>query len=49
MRTYIAARFGIGAMEMTSDEILTLLRRGELVPPKSATDLAEACCATPTW
>ena len=41
VRTYIAARFGIGAMEMTSDEILTLLRRGELVPPKSATDLAE--------
>ena len=41
VRTYIAARFGIGAMEMTSDEILTLLRRGELVSPKSATDLAE--------
>ncbi|MEG2369831.1 MAG: hypothetical protein RSB23_01595 [Alistipes sp.] len=38
LRTYIAARYGIGAMEMISDEILEALRREE-VPQKSAMDL----------
>jgi len=38
LRTYIAARYGIGAMEMTSDEILAAMRGVEL-PQKSAMDL----------
>lgn len=38
LRTYIAARYGIGAMEMTSDEIISAMRSVEL-PQKSAMDL----------
>ncbi len=38
LRTYIAARYGIGAMEMTSDEIIVAMREVEL-PQKSAMDL----------
>ena len=38
LRTYIAARYGIGAMEMTSDEIIGELRNFDL-PAKSALDL----------
>lgn len=38
LRTYIAARYGIGAMEMTSDEIIEAMRDVEL-PRKSALDL----------
>lgn len=38
LRNYIAARFGIGAMEMTSDEIIDALRNFDL-PAKSAFDL----------
>lgn len=38
LRTYIAARYGIGAMEMTSDEIIVAMRSVEL-PQKSAMDL----------
>ena len=38
LRTYIAARYGIGAMEMTSDEIIEAMRGVEL-PRKSAMDL----------
>lgn len=38
VRTYIAARWGIGAMEMTSDEIIGALR-GEELPDKARMDL----------
>ena len=38
LRTYIAARWEIGAMEMTSDEILAALRTAEL-PDKARMDL----------
>lgn len=38
LRTYIAARYGIGAMEMTSDEIIEAMRGIDL-PQKSAMDL----------
>lgn len=39
LRTYIAARYGVGAMEMTSDEILAALRGTEGLPQKSAMEL----------
>ncbi len=39
LRTYIAARWGVGAMEMTSDEILAALRPVDL-PDKARMDLA---------
>ncbi len=39
LRTYIAARYGIGAMEMTSDEIIQALHRIDDMPQKSAMDL----------
>ena len=38
LRTYIAARWGIGAMEMTSDEIIEAMR-GEELPDKARMDL----------
>ncbi len=38
LRTYIAGRYGIGAMEMTTDEIVDALKDIEL-PQKSAMDL----------
>ena len=38
LRTYIAARWGFGAMEMTSDEIIDAMRREEL-PDKARMDL----------
>ena len=38
LRTYIAARWGIGAMEMTSDEIIEAMRSEEL-PDKAGMDL----------
>ncbi len=38
LRTYIAARWGIGAMEMTSDEIIEAMRPEEL-PDKARMDL----------
>ena len=38
LRTYIAARWGIGAMEMTSDEIIAAMRPVEL-PDKARMDL----------
>ena len=38
LRTYIAGRWGITAMEMTSDEILRAIRREDL-PDKAAMDL----------
>ncbi len=38
LRTYIASRWGIGAMEMTSDEILEAMRSEEL-PTKASMDL----------
>lgn len=38
VRTYIAARWGIGAMEMTSDEIIAAMR-GEELPDKARIDL----------
>ena len=38
LRTYIAARWGIGAMEMTSDEIIAALQPVEL-PDKARMDL----------
>lgn len=40
LRTYIAGRFGVGAMEMTSDEIVEAMRGVDL-PRKSAMDLAQ--------
>ena len=41
LRTYIAGRYGIGAMEMTSDEILAAVRvlSEEELPKKAAMDL----------
>ncbi|MEG0498595.1 MAG: hypothetical protein RR522_01805 [Alistipes sp.] len=39
LRTYLAARYHFGAMEMTSDEIIDALRGVEDVPQKSAMDL----------
>ncbi|MBR5850512.1 MAG: hypothetical protein IKZ12_05585 [Alistipes sp.] len=38
LRTYIAGRWGVGAMEMTSDEILSAMRSVEL-PDKARMDL----------
>ena len=38
LRTYIAGRWGIGAMEMTSDEIIEAMRSQEL-PDKASMDL----------
>lgn len=38
LRTYIAGRWGIGAMEMTSDEIIAAMRSVEL-PDKASMDL----------
>lgn len=38
LRTYIEGRYGIGAMEMTSDEIIRAMRGAEL-PRKAAMDL----------
>ncbi|WP_278964780.1 hypothetical protein [Alistipes senegalensis] len=38
LRTYIAARWGFGAMEMTSDEIIETMRQEEL-PDKARMDL----------
>ena len=38
LRTYIAARWGVGAMEMTSDEIIETMRHEEL-PDKARMDL----------
>lgn len=40
IRAYIAGRYGVGAMEMTSDEIIEAMRGVEL-PQKSAMDLAD--------
>lgn len=40
LRTYIAGRYGVGAMEMTSDEIVEAMRGVDL-PRKSAMDLAQ--------
>lgn len=39
LRTYIAARYGIGAMEMTSDEIIEAMRAADDLPQKSSMDL----------
>lgn len=41
LRTYIDGRFGIGAMEMTSDEIIEAMRMVEDLPQKSAMDLTQ--------
>lgn len=38
LRTYISARWGVGAMEMTSDEIIEAMR-GEELPDKARMDL----------
>ena len=40
LRTYIDGRFGVGAMEMTSDEIIEAMRKIDL-PQKNAMDLTE--------
>ena len=40
IRAYIAGRYGVGAMEMTSDEIIEAMRGVEL-PQKSAMDLSD--------
>ena len=40
LRVYISGSFGVGAMEMTSDEIIEAMRSVEL-PQKSAMDLTE--------
>ena len=40
IRAYIAGRYGVGAMEMTSDEIIVAMRGVEL-PQKSAMDLSD--------
>ncbi len=40
LRTYIAGRFGVSAMEMTSDEIVEAMRGADL-PRKSAMDLTQ--------
>lgn len=39
LRTYIAARYGIGAMEMTSDEIIEAMRSVDDIPQKNSMDL----------
>lgn len=39
LRTYLAGRYGVGAMEMTTDEILEAMRDVEM-PRKSALDMA---------
>ena len=41
LRTYIAARYEVGAMEMTSDEIITAMRSVEELPQKCSMDLTE--------
>ncbi len=42
LRRYLAGRYGFGALEMTSDEILRTLRgEGEEVPRKSLADLTD--------
>ena len=41
LRTYIAARYGVGAMEMTSDEIIGFMHGVEGLPQKCAMDLTE--------
>ena len=41
LRTYIAARYDIGAMEMTSDEIIAAMRTIDELPQKSSMDLTE--------
>ena len=41
LRTYIAARYEFGAMEMTSDEIIAALRGIDNLPQKPAMDLTE--------
>ena len=38
LRTYIAGRYGVGAMEMTTDEIVDAMKEIDL-PQKSAMDL----------
>ncbi|MBO5332461.1 MAG: hypothetical protein J6A72_08765, partial [Alistipes sp.] len=40
LRTYIDGHFAVGAMEMTSDEIIEAMRTVEL-PQKSAMDLTQ--------
>ena len=40
VRSYIAGRYGVGAMEMTSDEIIEAMRSVEL-PQKSSMDLTQ--------
>ncbi|MBQ5875508.1 MAG: hypothetical protein IIW60_06515, partial [Alistipes sp.] len=40
IRAYIVGRYGVGAMEMTSDEIIEAMRGVEL-PQKSAMDLSD--------
>lgn len=40
LRTYIDGRFGVGAMEMTSDEIIEAMRKVD-IPQKSAMDLTD--------
>ena len=40
VRSYIAGRYGVGAMEMTSDEIIEAMRSVD-VPQKSAMDLTQ--------
>ena len=41
LRTYIAARYEVGAMEMTSDEIIAAMRGIGELPQKCAMDLTE--------
>ena len=41
LRTYIAARYEVGAMEMTSDEIMTFMRCIDDLPQKCAMDLTD--------
>ena len=41
LRTYIAARYEVGAMEMTSDEIITFMRSVDELPQKCAMDLTD--------
>ena len=40
LRTYIDSRFGVGAMEMTTDEIIEAMRKVDL-PQKSSMDLVD--------
>ena len=39
LRTYLAGRYGIGALEMTSDEIIEAMRHVDQLPRKCALDL----------